>query len=97
MRWPGKYRSYDFDSLHPLMDGRVKPGHDSGVCGDDVGNTQTDDNSAERALEVLRAHRLRPACDIVEALYQAVYAFTQSNALFDDVTSLVIKVGETGG
>ena len=49
----------------------------------------------ERALEVVRANRKRPASEIVEALYQAVCAFTRNSIPFDDVTCLVIKVGET--
>jgi serine phosphatase RsbU (regulator of sigma subunit) len=48
----------------------------------------------ERALDVVRANRSRPAGAIVEALYQAVCAFSRDNAILDDVTCLVIKVGE---
>jgi PAS domain S-box-containing protein len=46
----------------------------------------------ERALEVVRAHRARPAQEIVEALYQSVRAFSQGAPQNDDVTAIVAKV-----
>ena len=52
----------------------------------------------ERALDVVHKNRHRTACEINEALCQAVRAFTRNNTLFDDVTCLVVKVeGDTEG
>jgi PAS domain S-box-containing protein len=46
----------------------------------------------ERALEVVRANRQKPAREIVEALYQAVYEFSRGSLQFDDITAIVVKV-----
>jgi serine phosphatase RsbU (regulator of sigma subunit) len=47
----------------------------------------------DRALEVARAHRHRPAREIVEAISGAVREFIRRDELPDDITGLVIKVG----
>ena len=47
----------------------------------------------ERALDVVRANSGEPAGRIVEALHRAVREFAGEDALADDVTSVVIKVG----
>ena len=46
----------------------------------------------ERALDVARAHREKPARAIVDALYQAVRQFASHTAQVDDATAIVIKV-----
>ena len=46
----------------------------------------------ERILEVVRAHRERPAREIVAALYQAGRQFTQGAPLLDDFTAVILKV-----
>jgi phosphoserine phosphatase RsbU/P len=46
----------------------------------------------ERAIDVVRAHRGKPASQIVEALHKAVRDFAGTDDLIDDVTSVVIKV-----
>jgi len=51
---------------------------------------------AERALAVVRANRHRSAREIVAELFQAVHDFCGSRAQFDDMTSVVIKVGDAG-
>jgi serine phosphatase RsbU (regulator of sigma subunit) len=51
---------------------------------------------AERALGVVRSHIARPAREIVGELFAAVRDFRGSRAQFDDMTSVVIKVGEPG-
>jgi PAS domain S-box-containing protein len=47
---------------------------------------------SDRTLDVLRANRHRPAGEILEALYEAVCAFTHPQRPQDDVTGVVIKV-----
>jgi PAS domain S-box-containing protein len=47
---------------------------------------------AERALEVVRAHRDQPAQEIVTALYASVRAFAQGEPQLDDLTLVVLKV-----
>jgi sigma-B regulation protein RsbU (phosphoserine phosphatase) len=47
---------------------------------------------AERALDVLRAHRTLPAAEIVQALHQSVRDYTGTPVLLDDSTVIVIKV-----
>lgn len=49
---------------------------------------------AERALDVVRAHRDRPAREAIHALYEAVRAFCGPQAQCDDMTAIVIKVGD---
>jgi PAS domain S-box-containing protein len=46
----------------------------------------------ERALDVVRAQRDRPAHEIVTALYRAVREFSKNTPQIDDVTAIVIKV-----
>jgi serine phosphatase RsbU (regulator of sigma subunit) len=41
---------------------------------------------------VVRAHRARPASEIVQALYRAVRDFSPNAPQNDDVTAIVIKV-----
>ncbi len=53
-----------------------------------------DQFGTERALDVVRAHRDEPAGRIVAALHQAVRDFVGKDELIDDVTSLVIRVGD---
>ncbi|HEX8203481.1 MAG TPA: fused response regulator/phosphatase [Isosphaeraceae bacterium] len=45
-----------------------------------------------RALDVVRATRHRPACQIVEALYHAVRSFTGTVRQRDDITTVILKV-----
>jgi sigma-B regulation protein RsbU (phosphoserine phosphatase) len=46
---------------------------------------------AERALEVVGAHREKPARAIVEALYAATRLFAQGAPQLDDITAIVLK------
>ena len=50
----------------------------------------------DRLLEVVRAHRTKKAAQIVESLYLAVREFSQREKPVDDVTAIVVKVGEQG-
>lgn len=47
---------------------------------------------AERALDVVRQHRTKPAQGIVDELYQAVRKFSGNAAQIDDITAVVVKV-----
>ena len=47
----------------------------------------------ERALQVVRDHGSRPAQEILERLYHAIWEFTGGKRPDDDVTAIVIKVG----
>jgi PAS domain S-box-containing protein len=47
---------------------------------------------SDRTLDVIRANRHRPPGEILEALYEAVCAFTHPQRPQDDVTGVVIKV-----
>ena len=47
---------------------------------------------AERALEVVREHREKPAQQIVEELYRAVRKFSNNAPQIDDVTAVLVKV-----
>ena len=46
----------------------------------------------ERALEVFRTNRMKPAREIAEGLYQAACRYALPGKLMDDVTATVIKV-----
>jgi sigma-B regulation protein RsbU (phosphoserine phosphatase) len=48
-----------------------------------------------RALEVVRAHLHLPAAAIVDALHEAACEFCQARSTKDDITSLVVKVGDS--
>jgi len=48
---------------------------------------------AERALDVVRQHREKPAQQIVEELYRAVRKFSSNAPQIDDVTVVLVKVG----
>ena len=50
----------------------------------------------ERAIEVVRAHRDRPAAEVVLALHEAVRRFAGDTGLIDDVTSLIVRVDRDG-
>ena len=47
----------------------------------------------DRALGVVRAHRDRPAREIVDRLYEAVHAFCGPRVRLDDLTAIIVKVG----
>ena len=49
-----------------------------------------------RMLDVVRARRHLPAEGIIAALQEAVYEFTGSTRLEDDLTALIVKVSERG-
>ncbi len=49
----------------------------------------------ERALDIVRAHRDKPAAEIVELLYQSVRQFCKNSVQADDVTAIIIKVKPT--
>ena len=46
----------------------------------------------ERTLEVVRKNADKSSAKIVEALYQAVRAFSEDRPQLDDVTAVVVKV-----
>ena len=46
----------------------------------------------DRAMEVIRAHRMEPPREIVKALYEAVQAFAGKGPQLDDVTAIIIRV-----
>jgi sigma-B regulation protein RsbU (phosphoserine phosphatase) len=46
----------------------------------------------DRTLEIVRAHKSKPAREIVDRLYEAVREFCGPRVQFDDLTVLVIKV-----
>ena len=47
----------------------------------------------ERALEIVAAHRQRPAREIIEAIHRGVCGFCRPNRPTDDITAIVVKVG----
>lgn len=71
----------DGDIVLLLTDGIVEA---TGLDGDPFG--------FERAIEVVRAHRDRPAAAIVQALHEAVRRFAAGSTLIDDVTSVILRV-----
>jgi serine phosphatase RsbU (regulator of sigma subunit) len=55
---------------------------DSGACGR---------FGTDRALELIKTHRDRPAAEIVDMLYRAVVDFCGRTALEDDLTAVIVK------
>jgi PAS domain S-box-containing protein len=58
----------------------------------EAANLSEDFFGSDRTLDVLRTNRHRPAGEILEALYEAVCAFTHPERPQDDVTAVVVKV-----
>jgi len=46
----------------------------------------------ERTIETVRAHRDKPAAEIVDAMYRSVSDFCQQQCNVDDITAVVLKV-----
>jgi serine phosphatase RsbU (regulator of sigma subunit) len=46
---------------------------------------------AERALDVVRQHRHKPAQQIVDELYKAVRKFSNNAPQIDDITAVIVK------
>ncbi len=47
-----------------------------------------------RALDIIRSERERPACEIVETLYQEITGFCRNRPQVDDITMVIVKVLE---
>ena len=65
------------------------------ILTDGIEEAMSPDNAIhgiERAMEVVRENRSRPAREIVEALYQSVRQFSKNSPQMDDVTAIVTKV-----
>lgn len=75
----------------------LEPGDMLLVVTDGVSEASAPDESLfgiERALEVVRAQRERPAGEILEALYRAVRDFSQGTPQTDDLTAILVKVAQ---
>jgi PAS domain S-box-containing protein len=46
----------------------------------------------ERTLQIVRANRDRPACEILDIVHQEVRRFSKNHKILDDVTAVVVKV-----
>lgn len=72
----------------------MRPGHLLALFTDGVTEAESPDQrrfGAQRAIEVVRRHRDRPAREIVERLYAAVLEFIGRRAQRDDITVVVLK------
>ena len=45
----------------------------------------------ERLLKILKKNAGLPACDIIGKIYEAVFGFTESNQLEDDITLVILR------
>jgi sigma-B regulation protein RsbU (phosphoserine phosphatase) len=64
------------------------------ILTDGIDEAMSPDNTIfgiERALEIVRTHRDKPARELVETLYAGVRQFSQNAPQQDDVTAVVIK------
>jgi serine phosphatase RsbU (regulator of sigma subunit) len=78
---------------------RLEPGETVLLLTDGISEACSADDvpfGTERALEVVRRHRERPAQEIAAALHRAVRDFCQDQTLIDDVTAIVLKVADGG-
>ena len=50
-----------------------------------------DEYGVDRLVEVVRAHRLKPAQEIMEAVFADVKRFSDSGAALDDRTVVVVR------
>jgi len=53
---------------------------------------EPDQFGLERAISYVRAHRDEPGQRIAEGLYDAIRAFTNGDALHDDIALVVLKI-----
>jgi PAS domain S-box-containing protein len=73
----------------------LQPGDILLILTDGIEEAMSVDNAIfgiDRALDVVRENRDRPAREIVEALYQAVRRFSGNTPQLDDVTAIILKV-----
>jgi PAS domain S-box-containing protein len=84
-------RSFPTIENPPLQDGDVVVFLTDGIT--ETENTAGDYFGADAALDVVRAHLLESAQDIVQRLRQATRDFAQGAPQQDDITVLVCKVG----
>lgn len=54
-------------------------------------NSDYEEFSDERLVELLKTHQHQPAADIVAAVTDAVNNYTKSHELYDDLTMVVLK------
>ena len=77
----------------------LEPGDIVALFTDGVIETDTADGTpfgVERALAVIRQHRLEPAAKIVHRIYRAVRDFTGRRPHTDDITAVICKFEERG-
>jgi serine phosphatase RsbU (regulator of sigma subunit) len=89
----GLARDADFQES-PAM--RLEPGDVVFLLTDGIVEARgqgVDSFGIQRALDVVASHRMRPAREIVGALYDNVSAFTDGHGHLDDITTVVIKAG----
>ncbi|HNQ87521.1 MAG TPA: SpoIIE family protein phosphatase [Verrucomicrobiota bacterium] len=79
----------------PLAEGDVLVLMTDGI--EEAVDAQGDLFGAERLVEAIRASRHRPAQEILEHLHGAVRRFASGGAASDDITLVVVKVGNAAG
>jgi sigma-B regulation protein RsbU (phosphoserine phosphatase) len=73
----------------------MEPGDLLLLLTDGILETQGDDGAqfgTERTLDLVRAHRRRPAAEIIRLLHDAVVEFASQHKAADDLTALVVRV-----
>jgi serine phosphatase RsbU (regulator of sigma subunit) len=83
----------DFPAGEPV---RLDPGDLVVLLTDGIVEARAPDNTpfgTQRVFDLIRLYRTDPARLIVANLYHAVRAFTQNTPQLDDITAVVIKVG----
>jgi PAS domain S-box-containing protein len=88
----GLHPGFEFGTTPPIT---LEPGELVLFLTDGIMDARSTDSAAfgaGRAIEVVRAHRDKPAQAIVEALYLAIREFSQQGPQLDDITAVVVKV-----
>lgn len=84
-------REFPSSGEHLLAAGELLFLHTDGVV--DAGATGTGEVlGSSRALNIVREHRHKPPLEILDALYDAVSAFSEAEEVSDDATAVIIKV-----
>lgn len=72
-----------------IVEARGPSKHAHEISGPHIGDREI--FGTERAVDVVRQHITKPARDIVQALHDAVNAFTGDDPQVDDVTAVIVK------
>jgi sigma-B regulation protein RsbU (phosphoserine phosphatase) len=88
----GVLRDYEYATSEHTP---VKPGHVAAFLTDGITEAMNFDNQEfgrQRAVDIIRMHRVRSSSVVIDKLYQSVQTFTENQTQEDDITMVVCKI-----